>query len=360
MLVTVIVFIVVLGVLVLVHEFGHFYTAKKAGLEVEEFGFGFPPRLASFTRGGTRYSINLIPFGGFVKILGEGGEERSSPKSFSGRGVGIRALIVSAGIIMNFILAAVLFTVTNTLGVKTAIDDQTVLPSYAEVSAREVTVALVDKDGPADQAGLRGGDVLVSVAGSQPTSIEEAVEQITGQSGNAVSLELLRGGTTIQAELTPRLDPPDGQGPIGVQLLNTAEVSYPWYLAPYEAIKQVGVMTARIVLTFGEVISNLISTGNAGQQVAGPVGIAVLTGQFLDLGLVPLLQFVGLLSINLAIINLIPFPALDGGRLLFLAIEKIRRKEISKKVENALHTVGFALLIGLILFVTVRDVLGLI
>ena len=360
MLVTVIVFIVVLGILVLVHEFGHFYTAKKAGLEVEEFGFGFPPRIASFSRKGTRYSINLIPFGGFVKILGEGGEDRSNPKSFAGRGAGMRALIVAAGIIMNYLLAIVLFTITNTMGVRTAVDDHVTLPSYARVAASEVTVAVVEQEGPADQAGLRGGDVLVSVDGQPAATLDDTVSEITGRSGQSVQLEFLRGETTIQTELTPRVDPPDGQGPIGVQLLETAEVSYPWYLAPYEAVKQVANMTVRIVVTFGHVIGQLISTGSAGQEVAGPVGIAVLTGQFIDLGFVPLLQFVGLLSINLAIINAIPFPALDGGRLLFIAIEKIRRKEVSKKVENALHTIGFALLIALILFITVRDVIRLI
>jgi len=360
MFVTIVAFVVVLGVLVLVHEFGHFITAKRAGLTVEEFGFGFPPRLASFKRGGTRYSLNWIPFGGFVKILGEDGGEQDSPKSFASRGVGIRALIVAAGILMNYVLAIVLLSVVSAAGVRTAVDSSMQLPSYAMVGEQNVTVAVVEADSPADQAGIKPGDTITTVDGVSVAKVDETVTAITAKSGSAAELGVTRGNEQLTIKLTPRVDPPEGQGPVGVQLLSTALVKFPWYVAPYEAIKQTGFLSWQIVSSFGHLIARLFTTGSVGNDVAGPVGIAVLTGQVLDLGFVPLLQFVAILSVNLAIINLVPFPALDGGRLLFIAIEKIRRKKVSKRIENTMHTIGFGLLIALIVVITVRDVIRLI
>lgn len=359
MLVTVIAFVVVLGVLVLVHEFGHFITAKRAGLKVEEFGFGFPPRLASITRKGTRYSINLIPFGGFVKILGEGGEEGDNPKSFAHRGVGVRSLIVAAGIIMNFFLAVVLLTVTNAVGMTSAVDSTVPISQRAIVGEPQVTITVVEKESPGDSAGLRPGDVISTVAGEPARDVTGTIEAISSRAGQAVPIALDRGGQIVEVSLTPRVDPPEGQGPIGIQLVSTAIVRYPWYLAPVEAVKQTVFITGQIFVSFWDLLVRLVQTGTVSSDVAGPVGIAVMTGQVLDLGIIPLLQFTALLSINLAIINAFPFPALDGGRLLFLLIEKIRRKKVSQKVEQALHTVGFGLLIALILLVTIRDVLRL-
>ncbi len=360
MLLTVVTFIIVLGVLVLVHEFGHFITAKRAGMTVEEFGFGFPPRLLSFKRGGTRYSINLIPFGGFVKILGEDGQETDNRKSFAARGVGIRALVVAAGIIMNYVLAVVLLTIVSAVGVRSAVDQGETLPSYATVGPSVVTVAVVEKTSPADQAGVRPGDTITAVNGQAVTKVDETVKKITSNVGKSSELAIERGSERLTLQLTPRVNPPEGQGPVGVQLLATALVRYPWYIAPWQGVKQTVFLTGQIAVSFEQMISRLLHTGTVGSDVAGPVGIAVLTGQVLDLGFIPLMQFVAILSVNLAIINVIPFPALDGGRLLFLGIEKVRRRKVSKRVENTLHTVGFGLLIALIVLITVRDVIKLI
>ncbi|MFO0705153.1 MAG: RIP metalloprotease RseP [Candidatus Andersenbacteria bacterium] len=359
MLLTILTFVIVLGVLVLVHEFGHFITAKRAGMAVEEFGFGFPPRLLSIRRGGTRYSLNLIPFGGFVKILGEGGEDKTNPKSFAHRGVGIRALVVAAGILMNYVLAVVLLTIVNAVGVHTALEPDQPPPAHAVVSPTVVTVAFVENDSPAAQAGVHPGDIVVSVDGAPVESVSQTVDTITQKSGASATVLLRRGDTPLTVSVTPRVNPPEGQGPVGVQLISTATVRYAWYRAPWEAIKQTVFLTWQIISSFGQLISRLVHTGTVGGDVAGPVGIAVLTGQVRELGFLPLLQFVALLSINLAIINVVPFPALDGGRLLFLAIEKIRRRSVSKRLENALHTIGFGLLITLILLITVRDVIRL-
>lgn len=360
MLTTIIVFVVVLGVLVLVHEFGHFITAKRAGLAVEEFGFGFPPRLFSFKRGGTRYSLNLIPFGGFVKILGEDGGNTDDRHSFASRGVGIRSLIVAAGVLMNYLLAIVLLSVVSALGVRTAVDPSIHLPSYAVVGDPTVTVAAVEADSPADIAGIKPGDSIVAVDDKSVSEVSQTVEAITAKAGSSAVVEIQRGGERSTVQVSPRQNPPEGQGPVGVQLLATSLVKYPWYVAPYEGLKQTVFLTGQIVQSFGTMIGRLFTTGSVGADVAGPVGIAVLTGQVLDLGFVPLMQFVAILSVNLAIINLIPFPALDGGRLLFFAIEKVRRKKVSRRIENTLHTVGFGLLIALIVLITVRDVIKLL
>ncbi|MFH0830746.1 MAG: RIP metalloprotease RseP [Parcubacteria group bacterium] len=360
MLLTVIVFVIVLGVLIFVHELGHFITAKRAGLTVEEFGFGFPPRLMSIRRGGTRYSLNLIPFGGFVRILGESGEEQDNPKSFAGRAIGVRALVVAAGILMNFLLAVVLLTITNATGMATALEPEVAFSARAAVSESRVTVTLVEAGSPADETGLRPGDSIVAVAGEPARAVAETVQAISSRAGQAVPLTVKRGQEQHDIMLTPRISPPDGQGPIGIQLVATATVRYPWYWAPVQAVRQTVILSGQIFVSFWHLVVRLVQTGSVGSDVAGPVGIAVMTGQVLDLGFVPLLQFTALLSINLAIINVLPFPALDGGRLLFFLIEKTRRKKISQKVEQALHTLGFGLLIALILLVTVRDVLRLL
>jgi regulator of sigma E protease len=352
---TIIAFIIVLGVLIFVHELGHFLTAKRAGLDVEEFGFGFPPRLFSITRGGTRYSLNWIPFGGFVKILGEGGEQQNNPKSFAAKGVGVRAIIVAAGIIMNFLLAYVLLVIVNTAGITSAIDPEMELPANARVEAPVVTITQVDADSPAFLADLRPGDQIASINGENVTDEHSVIEKVNQSEGDALSLTVLRGRNELHVDITPRVAPPDGEGPLGIGLLQTATVRFPWYQSLWEAAKQLVFLTGQIFVVFAEMIKSLVTTGKVGADVAGPIGIAVMTGHVLDLGIVALLQFTALLSINLGIVNALPFPALDGGRLFFLLLEKIRRRKVSKKIENAVHSVGFGLLLVLILVITFRD-----
>ncbi len=355
MILTILVFVLVLGALIFVHEFGHFITAKRAGLTVEEFGFGFPPRLFGVKRGGTIYSINWIPFGGFVKILGEGGEDSDKKESFASRPIGVRAIVIAAGVIMNFILAFVLLWIVNMAGTTTAIDEETTLPPSARVSEPSVSVTQVVADSPAEQAGIRPGDRIALVDGQVITEEAQVVDIISARGGQKTPFELTRGKTTLSITATPRADPPEGQGPLGVGLVKTATVSFPWYSAFWQAGRQTVYITGQIFVVFGAVIKQLLTQGSVAADVAGPIGIAVVTGQVLDLGLVPLLQFAALLSINLGIINALPFPALDGGRLLFLGIEKVRRKKISRKVENVVHTVGFGLLLVLIVAITARD-----
>lgn len=355
MTLTIIVFVVILGVLVFVHEFGHFITAKRAGLTVEEFGFGFPPRIASIKRGGTRYSINWIPFGGFVKILGESGEDEKNPKSFASRTAGVRALILLAGVAMNFLLAFVLLIIVNIGGAATSISEAAQLPGSAKISDPVITITSVSEKSPAQEAGVRAGDQINLIAGQQVESEEQVVALINEHRDKATTFNLTRGKQKFDLQVTPRSKPPDGQGPLGISLLQTVKVSYPWYQAIWVAAKETVLLTGRIIMVFWDMLVNLLTQGKVDANVAGPVGIAVITGQMLDLGWVPLLQFTALLSLNLTIINALPFPALDGGRVLFLLIEKIRRRKVSQKVENAIHSIGFGLLLTLILVVTFRD-----
>lgn len=349
---TIIIFIIVLGILVLVHEFGHFYVAKKAGMRVDEFGFGFPPRIFGVKRGETVYSINWIPFGGFVKIYGEDGQDEESPRSFASKTAGKRAKVIVAGVLMNLLLATVLLGLGNFLGLRIGLmgDD--------DFAAQDIKIQIiqVSADSPAQAAGLKaldeikrlkkGGDIL------EPKQVEEVQNFVKKHSGEEIILTILRNSGEVDLKMVPRIDPPPGQGAIGVNLAKTGLVSYPWHEAIWRGIRDTGIMSANIIIA----LKILLLAPELAKDVSGPVGIAVLTGQAAGLGFNYLLQFVALLSINLAVLNIIPFPALDGGRLLFIGIEKIKGSPVSKKIEGFVNAAGFAFLIALMIWITVKDV----
>jgi regulator of sigma E protease len=351
MLLTIIVFLIILGLLIFVHEFGHFIAARRAKIRVEEFGFGFPPRLFGIKRGETIYSLNWIPLGGFVKIYGEDGKGKQDKKSFASRPIWQRAIILTAGVFMNFVLAAVLLSFGFKLGLPQALTGQ-------EKNIKEAKIQLVQivKNSPADLAGLKIGDEIISFDEKQITEIEKFQKLTKEREGEEIILRIKSSGEKKEIKLTPRKNPPEGEGSLGVALVKTAIVSYPLHEALWRGITMTFSVTVLIVVTFYEIIKNFILGEPLAADLAGPVGIAVLTHQAAKMGFVYVLQFAALLSINLAIINILPFPALDGGRLLFLAIEKIRRKPADQKVENLIHTIGFAFLILLMVFVTFRDV----
>lgn len=365
MLLTIIVFILILGLLIFSHEFGHFISAKKAGIKVEEFGFGFPPRLFSIKKGETLYSLNLIPLGGFVKIHGEQRSEKKGKKksvvprkdkrAFYNRPIWQRAIIIVMGVVMNLFLAAVLLSIVHGIGAPTIIEDNT-------AQARNVKVQIIGvaQDSPAKEAGLKIGDSIkhLTVNNEQLTTKEvgDVQEFVARYTDKEIALTIQRGKETLEKTLTPRISPPEGEGPMGIVLAKTGIVSYPWHTAIWRGFKTTGQMTVTFVGLFFQLFKTLIIKGTLIGEVAGPVGIAVLTSQVTKLGLVYILQFTALISINLAIINAIPFPALDGGRLLFLAIEKIKGSPVSAKVENLVNNLGFALLIVLMVLVTFRDV----
>lgn len=349
---TILIFIVILGLLVFVHEFGHFITAKKNGVRVEEFGFGFPPRLFGFKWGETVYSINLIPLGGFVKAFGEDGADKDNPRSFASKKAWQRAMILVAGIAMNFLLAAVLLGITHMIGLPTAVSEENVN------SAKDLKVQITDvvAGAPAAGAGIQIGDTIRSVNSEPILRAEQFQKTIKENLGKEIKVEIGRGKETLQVGVIPRENPPEGQGAIGIGLVETTIVKYPWYQAFWEGLKSAYYFTGMFLVALGGLVKGLVVTGHVSGDIAGPVGIAVLTNQVTKLGFVYLLNFTALLSLNLAIINAFPFPALDGGRLLFVIIEKIKGSPVSQKVEQMVHTVGFALLIMLMIVITVRDI----
>ncbi len=355
---TAIIFIIVLGVLVFVHEFGHFIFAKRAGMKVEEFALGFPPRIWGIKKGETLYSINAIPFGGFVKILGEDGEQRDNPRSFSSKSVGSRLKVIIAGVTMNFFLAVILLMVTNFLGLRIGlIDDKTA--SIARDKA--VQIIEVSKDSPADKAGLM---LLDEVSGFKLNgsfqavfSAEDVQDFIRENAGQPITIVIKRNQEVLEKEIVPRVNPPAGQGALGVSLALTGVVSYPWYEAIWRGVYDAVILTMNTVMGYFVLFKTLLFKGKLIADVSGPVGIATITGQAARMGINYLMQFVAMISINLAVLNIIPFPALDGGRALLIIIEKFKGSPINKKAEQLVNTFGFTLLIALMVYVTAKDII---
>jgi regulator of sigma E protease len=354
-LLTIVIFIVILGLLVFVHELGHFVAAKKSGMKVDEFGFGFPPRMFGIKRGGTIYSINWIPLGGFVKIVGENGEV-SDPNSFGHKPAWQRFIVLIAGVTMNVVLAWVLVSLALAIGWPTLIGEGDEIPKNVTIKNVSVGILEVVDGSPAKNAGLKPEDYIIKIASEPIDSIEEAQVLTKANADKETVYTIKRGNDTFEKTLTPRGNPPEGQGSLGVALGSIGEVVYPWYQAPIKGLQVTYNLVALTLNAFYTLISQAIQGGNVGEALSGPVGIAVLTRDMTEMGFIYLLRFTALISINLAIINAFPFPALDGGRVLFLFIEKIRGRKMNENAEAWANTVGFLVLILLMVFVTVKDV----
>ncbi|HZJ41978.1 MAG TPA: RIP metalloprotease RseP [Patescibacteria group bacterium] len=382
---TIIIFLLVLSVLVFVHELGHFYTARKLGVRADEFGLGFPPRALGFyknkagkwikvsgkksyeeleksedenkipAKGSTIYSLNWLPLGGFVKIKGENGEGENDEDSFASKKVWKRAVILSAGVIMNVILAWFLFSVGYMIGLPQSTAE---LGRNAKISEARVAIVEVVADSPASVAGLEAGDFIVRVDG-QEVALETDVQRLIQENQKKeVELLLSNGNDERTVTVYPK-ESEEGHATIGVGIMAAGTVSYPFFSSIVEGLKLTGWMLKEIFVAFGGLISNLFSGESVGAEFAGPIGIANITGQAARLGFVYLLQFTALLSLNLAVINILPFPALDGGRILFLFIEKLKGKPIRRDVEAIAHNIGFILLIALVIFITYKDIIKL-
>lgn len=354
---TFIIFIAVLALLVLVHEAGHFFVARRAGVRVDEFGFGFPPRLFKVgTKAGTVYSINIIPLGGFVKIKGEEGQDKEDVDSFAHKKPWVRSLILSAGVFMNVALAAVLLSVGFMIGIPAVIGDD--LPTGARITNQEVGVIEVLPDSPAAKAGIQGGDAIARVNDELVANQEDAFTKISSAAAQGVvRIEVKRGKEIKTFALEPIVIPEVGRPAIGVGLVDMGLVHLPWYRAIPEGIIATGMFLWDILRSFGALVAGAFRGAPIADQLSGPVGIAVMTGQAARLGISYLLQTTALLSLNLALVNALPIPALDGGRLLFVAIEKLRRgKAVSKNAERWMHTIGLALLLLLVIAVTAKDI----
>jgi regulator of sigma E protease len=352
MFTTVIIFLLLLSALVFVHEFGHFIVAIKTGIRVEEFGFGFPPKAWSIKRGKTEYSINWIPLGGFVRIKGESGDNARDKDAFGGRPLWARALVVLAGVTMNVVFAWVLLSVGYLVGLPAIVETRA---PQSIVSDVKIHVYDVVADSPAMMAGMKQGDTIVTVDGRTMGSIDEMIAYTAAREGQSLQVQLKREEQDIAVSVVPTVMSETGRAGVGIQLFETGFVSYPWYLAPWEGAKATASFLAQIVVSLYGFFRDLIVTQTVSQDMSGPVGIAVLTGEVAALGGRYLLQFAALLSLNLAVVNILPLPALDGGRFFFLLMEVFRRKPANAKFEAITHSVGFAALMLVVVAVTYRD-----
>jgi regulator of sigma E protease len=357
---TLLIFFGVLGLLVCAHEFGHFIAAKRAGIRVDEFGFGFPPRIIGKTFRGTLYSLNWIPLGGFVKIKGVAGDDAKAADnlhasdSFGSKPFHTKFTILFAGILMNLCLAVGLFSVVYLIGIQTVPEQVT---AGAVVLDQQVVVAGVIPGSPAEAGGILAGDTIEAVNG-QPIQTGNDLRAATGDvPGEAVTVSVRHDDASREISLETATLEFEGQQytGIGIGLQELATVRYPWYLAAWKGLTTTIWTVAQIGLALWDIAVNALARGQVGDDFAGPVGIAVLTGQVAELGIANLLQFTALLSVNLAVFNLLPIPALDGGRLAFVVLEKIRRRPVSLRSEAIVHNIGFALLLLLVLLVTLKD-----
>ncbi|TSC72047.1 MAG: hypothetical protein G01um101470_433 [Parcubacteria group bacterium Gr01-1014_70] len=358
---TLLIFLIVIAVLVLSHEFGHFIVAKWKGMRVDEFGFGFPPRLFGRQFGETFYSVNLLPFGGFVRIWGEDdpsfaeASEGAVPelsRNFASRSVWDRFLVLVAGVFMNFVLAYIIFIVGHGMGIPSVLGDTQ--------TARDVVVRVVDviPGSPAERAGIRMGDGIRELRSASETlsvtEITEVQEFVKDNAGRDIVLTLERGSNKIELPVIIRAEAPAGEGLLGIAMAKIGIVSVPWYRAPWEGLRTTFSTTKVVANGLLFFFTNIFSV-EVRSSVAGPVGIAQVAGEASALGFIYLLQLVAVLSINLALLNLLPIPALDGGRVFFLLVEKLRGAPVSMRTSQFAHTAGFVVLIFLMLVVTYFD-----
>lgn len=349
---TLILVIFAVSILILAHEWGHFYAARKLGVKVEEFGFGFPPKIWSRVKNGIKYTVNLLPFGGFVKIFGEHGEGAEDPQSFTSRPARQRFLILAAGVFMNLAVAWAFFSISGMIGV----------PTIAADKSQNIPVSIVGilPNTPAEKSGLKFGDKILEMRGGEISlraeNEKDVRDFIDAYRGEEITITVERGNKILQIKSVPRGNFPAGEGPLGIALARLS-VKYSSPLeAPWQGLKTMSrsvLLTSEgLVMIFKEIFIERKSS----IAVSGPVGIFLMVQDSRMLGFSYVLQFVGLLSVNLAILNFLPIPALDGGRILFLVIEKIRRRRINPKWENLAHSLGFLFLILIMILVTYKDI----
>ncbi len=347
-LITILIFLAALSILVLVHEFGHFITARILGVSVEEFGVGFPPRAFGKIFGKTLYSINWIPLGGFVKLKGEQGESKNDSDSFASKSVWKRLVIVVAGVVMNFLFAVVILTVGFSVGIPQPIRD---VQQGGKVQDEKIIITSIFPKSPAGEAGIKTGDILETVDGEAVKDTEKFQSYVKERKGQKISLGVLRGKENIAFSLSPQEIPQAKYIGIGIAFEHVGTISYPVHIAFVEAVRLSFSLCGQILHLIGSAIRHVTVSA-----FMGPVGVAASTGAIAKLGFSYLITLVVQLSLGLAMFNILPFPALDGGRALFIIVEKIRRKPIPQEIENMFHAAGFFLLIALVLLVTVQDI----
>lgn len=344
-----------IGILVMVHEGGHFFAARRFGIRVEEFGFGLPPKIKGYKKGDTVYSLNWLPIGGFVKIKGEDGVGENDPDSFANKKIWQRATVLVAGVAMNFVLAAVIFGICFMIGFPQELGRAK--GWGVKITDQRVEIMGVVSGSAADVAGIKPGDVLANVNGVNIETSEQASSELKKKRNQTTDVTFKQDGKIKTTEVFLGDIPGYKEQGLGVELATLGTVSYPFYVAFWQGFKEAVFFTKEIVIAFYDLFRNLIVERQLSADVSGPIGMAVITAKVVRLGLVYILQLIALISINLAILNLLPFPALDGGRLLFLVIEKARGgKPVNRNTENFIHNIGFSLLLVLMVVVAWRDI----
>ncbi len=343
--------------LMVIHEFGHFFIAKKFGVKVEEFGIGYPPRIFGKQFGETYYSVNLIPFGAFVKIYGEEGGV-DDYRSFSNLSIWKRILVVLGGVIAFWVAAIIIFSVLFSIGASVPVGDQDVVGDAPVI----VKIVEVQKDSPASRAGIRAGDMVTSLKSKTQTV---AVHTISGfqkfiqenKEGN-VAVMVNRGKESLTFDVTPTVLPSTNQAVVGVSLQRSATIieKHSWYQAPIQGILFTGKVTWQSLQGIFEFFASLFKGRGVpqGSELAGPIGITIFLANAASYGLGFFLYFIGSISVLIAIFNLFPIPALDGGKLLFLIIEKVMKKPVPVPWEQGITIFFFVVLISMSLFITVK------
>ena len=360
MIITILIVLFSLILLTGLHELGHFLFAKRFGIKVEEFGICYPPRIYGKKIKGTIYSLNLLPFGAFVKIKGEDGAPASAEASagkgrendsFACKPIWQRAVVLVAGVVMFWLVAFLIFTfVSGIFGVPTSITDE------MDSTNATVQVMAVSDGSPAALAGIKSGDEFVKIEEAIINKTIQVQEIAQENLGKEITLTLKRNNKEIEVALTPRANPPQGEGAMGIALVRVENMKTVWYKAPWQGI----VLTARLTKAIPVNLYQAIKLKITGQKVVGvqfmgPIGFGQMLGQSLESGLGNFMVLMGMISIWLAIFNLFPIPALDGGRLLFLGIEAIRRKPINQKIEQKITAFFFFGLILMMIVLSVRD-----
>jgi len=367
---TLLAFLAVLVVLVLVHELGHFVAAKRAGITVQEFGIGFPPRITSVVWHGTRYSLNWIPLGGFVKMLGEDGDseaqkmrerglseaavDKAMEGAFNRKPIGIRMAVLLAGVVMNFLLAGILFSVALAMPIPEG--------------RGPLTVTQIQPDSPAEEV-LQVRDRIVTADGRTFPASADLTEYVRSRAGKEVVLGIERGGSSIEVTVIPRSltdkDISQGKGAIGFSYEPERYAELPPSVnGPIDAVvkgfTEAGYLAVQIPGGLADAVGGLLGLNESAGAAAGPIGIAAETGRQLQAPLVSQLVFVGILSVNLAVLNVLPFPPLDGGRMAVVLIEAVRRRKLPAEREAMIYLTGFMVLIALVILISIQDVQRLI
>lgn len=376
---SILIFIIIILVLVIVHEFGHFFTAKKFGIRVDEFGFGFPPKLFGVKKGETEYTFNLFPLGGFVKIFGENPEEEQPARQLAGGalyGAGPdedrrftskakwkQAIVLFAGIFANFLLAWVLFSFGFMSGLPTSVGSGPA--GYRLQDVNLVVVSVLPKS-PADNSGLKTGDKIISLKSGSDSVADINTDSlksfVVSHENREIEIGYVRGllKKINFTKLTPAISALDGKPEIGISMDMIGTAKLPFFTALWEGMKLNWFMTKNTAVGFYMLIKEGIQGKGNLTSVTGPVGIVGIVGDAYKFGFIYLVSFTALISVNLAIINLIPFPALDGGRLFFLLVEKMKGSRINPKIANMANTIGFIALILLMVVITYHDIAKLL